>query len=677
MRITPLFALFLCCSLSLGAQEYLAIQGKVMDAVTGKPLAFAHVGIPERGIGTLSGQDGSFTLKIAERFAGASLSASYMGYSTYERPLAALESPVLITLKPTPLSLREVIVMEESALENIIRRAVRRIPENYPDRPTSMLGFYRESRTDNQQEYVYLAEGVLDIYKTSYKKKDEGQTGLVQGRKMELAPPEEMSKKASFTAGHLAAHRFDFVKNRIDFIDEQYFPDYHYWLEGITEYGGSPAYVIAFDRAEGATRGRMKGKVYIDTLSYAFIRSEFELRPEALRQQSAYPLYSGSWKGNRYIVNYRKIGDTWHFSDAFREGAYRDGGMYSNEILITEVKPGRGKPVPYLERLEREQKFLTLASTYEPDFWKHYNTTPINEKLERSVQQLKNESIAATVFDSAFVAQRQLERDSLARLERELRPVESPTGSPLPLPRPAVPELPAQQKKAFRWRSQTTLGLGASLLATEPASFQMTYLARGDEEAILSLAGEMPASAFEPVGHLGFRVLFHPNFFVQYNHQRGLWRNIYREQGIGLGAQHNLSRQRPFFVRASAQYSRLRHASLIGTADNEYGRFRADSKRFNSNKVNMYYGSQFHNLNLGLELALELHRGLEIFARGEYRVGLSHQQHFYLKEKQLLFPSKGRVPLNSRTLAERNGQAFDGRAAEGLPLLFSVGVVFK
>jgi hypothetical protein len=676
MRTSSLLALFLCFSLSLSAQEYLAIQGKVSDAATGKPLAYAHVGIPERGIGTLSGQDGSFTLKIAERFAGAVLSASFMGYSTYEQPLATLESPALIQLKPTPLSLREVIVMEESALENIIRRAVRRIPDNYPDRPTSMLGFYRESRTDSQQEYVYLAEGVLDIYKTSYKKKDEGQTGLVQGRKMELAAPEEVSKQASFTAGHLAAHRFDFVKTRIDFIDEAYFPDYHYWLEGITVYGDSPAYVIAFDRAEGAARGRLKGKVYIDTLSYAFIRAEFELRPEALRQQRAYPLYSGSWKGNRYIVNYRKVGDTWHFSDAFREGAYRDGGMYSNEILITEVKPGRGKPVPYLERLEREQKFLTLASTYEPDFWKHYNTTPINAKLERSVQQQKNEAIAASVFDSAFVAQRQLERDSLARLESAIKPVE-PSDAPTPsLPRSPLPA-PQKEKAAFRWRMQQTVGLGASMIATDAASFGLTYLERADGAEILSLAGEMPESAFEPVGHFGLRLLFHPNFFVQYNHQRGLWRNIYREQSFGLGTQLNLSRQRPFFVRASAHYGRLRHASLIGAANNEYGSFQADGKKINSNKVNMYYGSQFRNLNLGLELALELHRGLEIFARGEYRLALDSQQHVYLKEKQLLFPRKGRVPLNSRVLSERDGQAFRGEAAGGLPLLFSLGVVFK
>lgn len=676
MRFALLIALASCFSLLLPAQDYQTIQGKIIDAATGKPLAFAHVGIPERGIGAMSGQDGSFTLKIAERYAGASLAASFMGYSTYEKPLAAVESPLLIKLKPSPINLQEVVVMEESALENIIRRAVRRIPDNYPTQPVSMLGFYRESRTDNQQEYVYLAEGVLDVYKTSYKNSDEGQVGLVQGRKMELAPEEEVSKKANFSSGHLAAHRFDFVKYREDFINEKYFPDYHYWLEGITAYDNRPAYVIAFDQAEGAS-GRMKGKVFIDTLSYAFIRAEFEIRPEALRRQNAYPLYSGSWKGNRYVVNYRKTGEKWHFSDAFREGTYRDGGLYSNEILITEIKPGRGKQVPYLERLGREQKFLELASSYDPDFWKQYNTAPINEKLERSVQQIKNEEKAATVFDSAFVAQRQLERDSIQRLENPLKPIEAADGAAIDLPRRPGSVTVAPQKKAFRWQLQQTLGLGASMLSTEAASFGLAYLENADGAAILALAGEMPDNSFEPLAHIGLRLLFHPNFYVQYSHQRGLWQNIYREQAIGLGTQLNLSRQRPFFVRASAQYGRLRHASLIGTAENDYGKFKAGSKKFNSNKVNMYYGSQVRNINLGLELALELHPGLELFARGEYRLGLSSQQHLYLKEKQLLFPEKARVPLNNRTLAERDGQAFEGPTAEGLPLLFSLGVVFK
>lgn len=658
-----LTATFLLLFSSLAHSQSIIITGKVQDADNGKALAYAHVGIPEKGIGTVTGEDGGFTLKVPQAYAGSRLSVSFIGYATYERPLSALQSPVTIRIKAVPSSLQEVVVMDERAVEDIIRRAVRRIPDNYPDKPSSVTGFYRESRTNAVQEYLYMAEGVLDIYKTSYSNTKEGQVGLIQGRKVILSV-EEVEQHSGFSSGHMAAHRFDFVKNREDFIDEAYFDDYKYWIESITSYEGKPVYVIGFNRAEGG-KGRMKGSIYIDTLSYAFLSARFEILPEGLRKIDDYPLYAGNWKANRYTVNYRKVGDKWHFSNALREGVYRDGGIYSNEIAITEIEPGRGKPVPYLERLKRGDEFLEITGTYDEDFWKNYNTTPLNTGLQQTVVQLSNQEKAAEVFDSTFLARLQTRRDSVLRA----------TSGGSEFMSKATPAM--DKPDGFKWRFQTAIGMGSHFLETGPAAMRAAFLEHADGPAILDTEAEWDTRSFEPIAHLDFNLFFRPNFFIRGGWSRDLWNSIYRERSLGLGAQLNLSKGRPFFLRAVAQHSHHKYARKIAAAENEFGKFKADNKRFNADRINLYYGSRIHSLKLTLEMALELHPGRELFIRGGYMLPFARQQHLYLKERRQLFNKKERLPLDDRILVERNGEPFDGRMTPEQSFFVTVGLVFK
>lgn len=648
---------------TLYAQPFLVISGKITDADTGKPLAYAHVGIPEKGIGTTTGEDGGFTLKVPEQYAQSTLSVSFIGYATYERPLSALQSPASIRIKAVPTSLQEVIVMDEGAVEDIIRRAVRRIPDNYPDYPSSVTGFYRESRTNAGQQYLYMAEGVLDIYKTSYRNAKEGQIGLIQGRKVILSA-EEVEQHSGFSSGHMAAHRFDIVKNREDFIDEKYFSDYQYRVESVTVYEGKPVYVIGFDKAEGG-KGRMKGALYIDTLSYAFLRAQFEILPEGLKRTDDYPLYAGNWKANRYTVNYRKLDDKWYFSNALREGVYRDGGVYSNEITITEIQAGRGAPVPYMERLERGDEFLEITGDYDEDFWRNYNTTPLGTALQQTVVQIRNQEKAREVFDSTFITRLQTRRDSVLRAQSAGSEL---LGKVTP---------PMEKADGFKWRFQTSLGLGAHFLETQAADMRLAYLESPDGPSILENSGSLDGRNFEPTYHLDFNLFFRPHFFIRGGWSYDLYNSIYRERSLGLGAQLSLSKGRPFFLRAAAQHSNLRYARLLGAAGNEYGKFKADGKKINSDKVNMYYGSRTHNLKLSMEMALELNPGLELFVRGSYWLPFARQQHLYLRERRQLFPKKARIPLAEEVLVERNGEAFEERITENQAFSVAVGLVFK
>ncbi len=702
MRLFTLIVCSLFTSYLLG--QNIIVSGKIVDQDTQKPISYAHVGIPEKGIGTTSGDDGRFTFKVPIQYHNSTLMVSFMGYKTYRKSLKNVKSPITISIKKMPLDLIEIVVMDEKTIEDIIRKAVRRIPDNYPTHPTTSLGFYRESRTNENNEYIYLAEGVLNVRKTSYAKEKEGQTTLVQGRQVRLVPPEEFSQYSGFTAGHMAGHRFDFVKNREDFINENYFPAYKYWLEGITYHQDQPVYIIGFDGEEDKKDGRMEGRIYIDTLSHAFLRAEFKIKEKGLRKISDYPLYSGSWKGNRYVVNYRKLGDKWYYGDALREGLYRDGGVYSNEILITEMDGKRSGPLPYQERLSRNSRFLDITGDYDEDFWRDYNTMPLNASLQNSLQQEKTNRIAQEVFDSTFLANLQRERDSLEALKaRELAAqlggfdnLEGIEGledlediedlkdianmknlKNLRTLRKLQKSIKGEEEKSG-WRFQANLGLGAHLLDAKAGNMTLTYLTKEDAQPIISVSEDVKDWYLEPLVHFDGNIFFHKNFFFRFGFAGDLWTNIYKKNNQGFGAQVNLfKRKRPFFVRAVIEHGNLKYARKIGQATNDYGDFKARRKKFKSEKINMYYGSRTHSLEGTLELAIEVNPNLEIFGRGTYSLPFARQQHIYLWERKRLFRKKRRIPLNDQIIVEQEGAPYRGKIIEEHPIFISFGLVFK
>ncbi len=700
-----LLALFLFGNIS-SAQNYLTLTGKVLDKKNNQPLAFAHVGIPERGIGTTTGHDGRFEFKVPHQYRQSTMTVSFMGYQTYEKPVHAFKNNSNIYIKQVSSDLVEVVVMGQNAIEDIIRKAVKNIPKNYPTHATTVLGFYRESRTDDSSQYVYLAEGVLNIYKNSYQNSKDGEVSLVQGRKINLKNPLDTSVYSGFSSGHLAGHRFDFVKNREDFIDESYFPVYKYWIESITHYNGRPVYIIGFDKDGkarssgkkkkkrksllslfkrgnknmGKIEGRMKGKLYIEQGSYAFIRAEFEILPEGLKKYNDYPLYAGNWDGNKYVVNYRKVGDKWHFSDALREGEYGGGGLYSNEIKITEINTEKSSPIPYLQRMARGRQFVKMTGSYDEDFWKDYNTTPLNEGLAESVQQFKSVQKAQEVFDTEYMASLKQQRDSIqaAKMQEQMEQLAKESGKSIEDIEFMPEEFKRVQKARRRFdRVKFLLGTGAHVLSTEHRPLSISYL-NGEGETIIAVNDDIPSREIEVILQWDFDVFFNRYFFMRFGNAFNFSNAIYKDWSMGVGTQLSLSKKRPVYFKTIAQYNYLRYARRVGTADNDYGKFKVKGKKFKANSISMNYGSRIHNVKLSAELAIELHPDRELYFRGSYFWTFADQQNVWFKERKEIFRADKRLPVkDDKLLITDMGMPFNGRIAPDQSLSFTVGLLFK
>ncbi len=695
--------LFFCLSIAQ-AQDFKVISGQLLDKDTGKGVPYANIGIPERGIGTTSNDYGYFTFKVPNYYLSSDLIVSVIGYKTFKSPVKDFGESVVIDLDPTSYSLSEIQIVDENGVENIIRKAVSRIPDNYPTYPTTVLGFYRESRTDSLDQHVYLAEGVLNIHKDTYKSSKEGMVSLVQGRKLNLKNPLDTIIRGGFSSGHMAGHRFDFVKNKEDFIDEDFFPAYKYWVESITTYNDREVYVIGFDKdPEGSAikkkkkkrsvfnmilggskysskDARLRGRVYIEKESYAFIRAEFEVTEKGLRKYDDYPLYTGRWTFNKYVVNYQQVDGKWYFSDALREGGRRDGGVFSNEIKVTQVNTERAKPIPYLERIDDNEEFVDMTGQYDEDFWQSYNTVPMSEKLSESMQQFKNAQKAEQVFAPERMQEIQELRDSLAlaeriaKAEREAKEKEET----FDIESMVISEPKNQRRRNRRFRTESTFGLGTHLLSTPETQLGVSYLAMETNEPLLSIDNMISARDFEAIYSTGLNMVFNGRWIVQFDFARDFGRTIYRESSSGVGVQFNLSKQRPVFFKLVAQHNRNRYARVLGTVMNDPQGIRIENKNFNSDRVRVLYGSRTSHLKLSGEVAIELNRNREMYIRGSYYLPYAQKQEVNFRETSIFFRKRVRLDVDSdRVAVTSNDLPFDASILNAGRLQFTLGFVLK
>ena len=718
-RITFLLAFLLWGSMLL-AQNHFFISGKIVDKKTGEPISYAHVGIPEKGIGTTTAYDGTFYFKAPKYYAKSEMIVSYIGYKTFRFPINQIKEEMLIKLETSENELVEIVVMEPNQVEDIIRRAVKNIPKNYPTHATKLLGFYRESRTDEKFNHTYMAEGVLNIYKKSYKSRKEGYVSLVQGRRINLKNPLDTLISGGFTSGHMAAHRFDIVQNREDFLQELYFPVYKYWIEGMTTYNDKPVYIIGFDKdpdgvpfvkkskrffdkdnpSDGNSAlninigrrklkytARMKGRIFIEKESYAIIKTEFEIRKEGLKKTNDYPLYAGNWKGNSYVVNYRKVGEKWYLSDAVREGKYGGGGMYSNEIKITEINPEKAEPLPYLDRISRGDAFARMTGTYNPNFWENYNTTPFSLDLAESVQQIENAQKAQEVFDNEYMLLLQTQRDSIKEVERLKTKEEAEAKlangeiNEIDFQEMLMEQSPIRKKKKNRnYPSvKSMLSMGTHFINTQQDNLSLTLLSDDENPStIMSLTDNIGERDFEVISNWDWDLFFKKNFFVRLGSAWDYGNSIYKERSVGLGTEINLSKQRPFFIKAIAQYSNLKYARRLGSTDSDYGKFKLNGKKFKGDSFFMYYGNRTHNLKLSGELSIELNPGREFYVRGTYLMPFQHRADIWIKERKQFARKKQWSPVSDERISVlKNDAPFVDDMMPDPTISISVGLLFK
>ena len=149
----------------LPAQKYV-FSGTVYDEKTHEALAQVNVSGSKANVSVVTNEDGFFILKTDVM--PADLQISHLGYKTKRVKVSERNNDVMkIMLTPAAIQLKEVVVWTNDP-EELMFTAIRKIPDNYSKQPILYNCFYRETAM-KRQHHIYIAEGVLDMYKTSYK----------------------------------------------------------------------------------------------------------------------------------------------------------------------------------------------------------------------------------------------------------------------------------------------------------------------------------------------------------------------------------------------------------------------------------------------------------------------------------------------------------------------------
>lgn len=160
--------LILLCGFSSFSQTEL--KNSVLDAESFQPLESASVYVQNTTIGTITNADGKFVLVVPDKFKSDTLVVSSIGFKSYKVLVNEFDSSFDVYLEPDVASLDEILLVADSRPKtgnDIMLRALERLPDNLPDSAYIEKGFVRHKER-NKREFKWLVEGAITLYDSSY-----------------------------------------------------------------------------------------------------------------------------------------------------------------------------------------------------------------------------------------------------------------------------------------------------------------------------------------------------------------------------------------------------------------------------------------------------------------------------------------------------------------------------
>jgi hypothetical protein len=366
-------------------------------------LPFATIGLKNRAKGTISNNSGEFGLNVASDLLNDTLVVSYLGYFRREIPVnQAIGNNMTISMKREFISIPEIIIRNQIPQE-IIRKAIRAIPDNFGNSPVLMTAFYREGvlRKTELQNY---SEAVLEIYKSAYTATLlNDQVKVYKSRKLEnLSRSDTLAVRLK--AGLSTCLELDGIRNLFDFISPGSIKDYNYRITDIVKYDEESAYAIEFEQNENSEIPLFRGTIYINTSDFGIYNAEFEINPKMMDKVKESFITGPSRGFNtwpvsvKYLVSYRKVNERYflsHVRGDLQFNSRQKRRLFNTqfhvffELAITDIDSTNVK------RFEREELapvhsiFSKTINSYDPLFWGEQDFVRPEDNLLQAIKNMK------------------------------------------------------------------------------------------------------------------------------------------------------------------------------------------------------------------------------------------------------------------------------------------------
>jgi len=345
--------LIFCCSVALA--QVVTLNGKVADAKTGQGIPGATIKMGNYG--TSTNADGEFVLvakkEVAVQFG---INVTCIGYQQQQRPFKP-DVPYNIQLIPATLQMAEVVIANS---ESIVHRAIRKIPQNYPDKSIIINGdiqMIHEARDSVAYQYFYHNNAQVKMYYPPYTDNSRPNVMLVH-KKDTLAANPNSDLNVHWLAGYTDAVTRDYVHSRMDVLDIKS-KDYQYTLNGKDWINGHRVFVVNFYGTKNKGNG---GTLYIDTATYAFVRIA------VTKYHVTHTIFIPIDK-NTGITDYRQLGHKWYLDGVKEISITRHGKFDLNTVIdyqSTSIDTGGVKRLPYPSIIPEFSEDIKVSNPAKP-----------------------------------------------------------------------------------------------------------------------------------------------------------------------------------------------------------------------------------------------------------------------------------------------------------------------
>jgi len=378
------------------------LMGRVMDQRSGKPLPYATIALLGTSLGSISNQQGEFSFKLPLDLPDPMMVISYMGYKSQVIPVSyPIREELDIQLEKETIPLQEVIIRYSEPVK-LLHEAIDRIPENYLDDYSTMTAFYRESVKRNDHVMVY-SEAVLNVAKSPYTSLITGDHVSIEKRRKISDITEEDTVLIKLRSGITTSLNLDVIRNRPDFLKEDFQTRYNLEFTDMMTYGDRLVYLISFSQKNEIPDLLFKGQLYLDQESLALVAADFEFNPVLIHKEPGLFLVSGSPKihinpvSAKYHVDYRSINNRYYISQVRAEVEmkvrkkrkwFSSRYQISFEMAITDVIPNKRLKIDPADRVSRNIVLADEPFEFDPEFWGIHNAIEPEASLLESIQKL-------------------------------------------------------------------------------------------------------------------------------------------------------------------------------------------------------------------------------------------------------------------------------------------------
>lgn len=377
------------CTLLFFQQVVLAqnitISSKAVDKDTREPLPFASVGIKGKPIGTITNLQGEFDFHFPQEYRNDIFVISMLGYVNFEAPVWTLleNKEAEIGLSKSTTVLKTVIVSDSLFGGDILRIALGRINENYPEKPFMMDGFYRDLKKIGGT-YISLLEAAVKIYDENYREPRN------KSKLRERVTLREVRRSIGYSTKFTTYFDQDNllevlllnndVRYRLFPTEEAFFGNLH--RDTDSYYNGHEVFVVSHDTD-------FKLKVFIDKRTFGILHVEYEnnlpedlgrrrgltRRFESIKRTVDFRYFEGKFFLNYITVDYKV---NWYDSETEK---LRFETELQQQLLINEVAADPG------ERITKKMRSYGLQyqdQPYNKIFWDNYNVikeSPLDKKI--------------------------------------------------------------------------------------------------------------------------------------------------------------------------------------------------------------------------------------------------------------------------------------------------------